>query len=349
MTPPRPPRPSQRSTPPPSAQPAPSRSPQALNPQPQVVDPLWLLKALGLILLLALVCGYLTLCVLFYQGQWQLVLHPSRSTPTPSRIADTAVLPIHFGLGESAMPQLTGWWLPAVPTSRYAADTVLYLPSGDGSLADSNAATTLAAFHSAGINVFAFDYRGYGQSAPLHPNQQSMQQDAAFAWQYLTGSRHLAPGQIVLSGTGVGAALATQLAAQHPQVPALILRAPRPDLLALVRTDPRTRLLPVGLLFHDRFEIAPTLATLPTPKLLISDGSAQPAGGSAQRSDQNPAALYRGAADPKFTLYLPANSSDNTNTLSTSFTRFFDQYLPAGSNINHDTKPLTAPPLPTSR
>jgi pimeloyl-ACP methyl ester carboxylesterase len=190
-----------------------------------------------------------------------------------------------------------------------------------------------------------------------------MQQDAALAWQYLTNSRQLIPSQIVLCGTGVGAALATQLAAQHAQVPALIVRSPRPDLLALVRIDPRTRLLPVRLLFHNRFEIAATLATLPTPKLLIgserarpADGSLQPAkesgsstGGSRRQSDPNPAALYRDAADPKFTLYVPANSSDNTSMLSASFTRFFDQYLLASPTTNPDTKPDIAPPLPTSR
>jgi pimeloyl-ACP methyl ester carboxylesterase len=334
----RPPRPSQRPTPSPAATSSPHRNPYALNPNPEVVDPRWLLKALGLILLLALICGYLTLCVLFYQGQWQLVLHPSRSTPAPSAIAGTPIVPVHFGIDESATPQLTGWWLPAAPDSRYPAATVLYLPNGDGSLADSDAPIALAALHTVGINVFAFDYRGYGESAALHPNQLRMQQDAAFAWQYLAASRHLAPSQIVLFGTGVGAALATQLAAQHPQAPALLLKAPRPDLLDLVRADLRAKLLPVRLLFHDRFEIAPTLSTLPTPKLLIVSGQ-------AGHSDQQTATLYRSAANPKFSVYLSASPADNPAMLQQAFIRFFDQYLPASP----DTKPLTAPQLPTLR
>ncbi len=294
----RPPRSTQRPTPSPAVPPSPQRNPYALNPNPEVVDPRWLLKAIGLILLLALVCGYLTLCVLFYQGQWQLVLHPSRSTSAPAAIAGTPIVPIRFGIDESATPQLTGWWLAAAPGSRYATATVLYLPSGDGSLADSSAPITLAALHAAGINVFAFDYRGYGQSAALHPNQRRMQQDAAFAWQYLTASRHLAPSQIVLFGTGVGAALATELAAQHPQSPALLLDAPLPNLLDRVHADVRTKLLPVGLLFHDRFEITPTLSTLPTPKLLLL---------SAPRATQTPA-----IRQPPSTATPPAPSSPST-------------------------------------
>jgi uncharacterized protein len=334
----RPSRPGKSPNPSPAANPSPNRNPYALNPNPEVVDPRWLLKAIGLMLLLALVCGYLTLCVLFYQGQWQLVLHPSRSKPAPTAIGGAPIDIVQFGIDESATPQLTGWWIPGAPNSGYASSTVLYLPSGDGSLADSDAPAILAAFHTTGINVFAFDYRGYGQSAALHPNQQHMQQDVSFAWQYLTNSRHLTSTQIVLFGTGVGAALATQLAAQQPQAPALILNAPRPNLLDLVRNDARAKLLPVLLLFHDRFEIAPTLSTLPTPKLLIVSGH-------AGHSDQQTATLYRSAANPKLTLYLSASPTDKPAVLEQAFTRFFDQYLPTSP----DTKPHTALQLPTLR
>jgi uncharacterized protein len=334
----RPPRPSKRPNPSPSAIPSSNHNPYALNPNPEVVDPRWLLKAVGLILLLALVCGYLTLCALFYQGQWQLVLHPSRSKPAPATVGGSPIDTVHFGIDESATPQLTGWWLPAAPNSRYTSSTVLYLPSGDGSLADSDAPSIFAALHTTGINVFGFDYRGYGQSTAFHPNQQRMQQDAAFAWQYLIDSRHLAPSQIILFGSGVGAALATQLATQHPEAAALILTAPRPDLLTLVRADARAKLLPVRLLFHDRFEITLPLSKLPIPKLLIVRDQ-------IGHSDQQTATLYHNAANPKFTVYLSAPPADNPAVLEQAFTRFFDQYLP----ISPDTKPRTAQQLPTSK
>jgi pimeloyl-ACP methyl ester carboxylesterase len=229
---------------------------------------------------------------------------------------------------------------PARPSSPSTSASTN--PGGDGSLANSDAPTTLAALHTAGINVFAFDYRGFGQSAALHPTQRRMQQDTASALQYLTDTRHIAPSQIVLFGTGVGAALATQLVAQHPRAPALILSAPRPDLLDHVRADSRAKLLPVRLLFHDRFEITPTLATLPTPKLLIVSGQT---GQSSHPDPNDQTALYRTAADPKFTLYLSASPADNPAMLQQAFTRFFDQYLPTSP----DTKPLTAPQLPTLR
>ncbi|HSY35508.1 MAG TPA: hypothetical protein VK814_07140, partial [Acidobacteriaceae bacterium] len=84
---------------------------------PDVVSPIWLIKAIALTIVAALLCGYLTLCLLFYQGQWQLVLHPTRTSANPASIAGIPYEFIRFGPDESATPQLTGWWIPAAPGS----------------------------------------------------------------------------------------------------------------------------------------------------------------------------------------------------------------------------------------
>jgi pimeloyl-ACP methyl ester carboxylesterase len=291
-----------------------------------VVDPVWLLKAVGGTIVAALVCGYLTLCLLFYQGQWQFVLHPSHTGTAPTTIDGAAVQTIHFGVDESALPQLTGWLVPTEPAARYAGYTVLYLPSGDGSLAD--ALPTLTALHSAGINVFAFDYRGYGQSATTRPNQRRMTEDANSAWQLLTVSRALAASRIVLFGDGVGCALAAQLAAMHPEVPAIMLQLPRPDLIQAVLADPRTRSLPVHALFHERFEIAGAVAKLKTPKLfLIPEHSGL--------SGEGPQRLAAGAATPKMVSTL-SETDFNGPAYREQVVRFLDQYLPvtAGSRLS---------------
>ena len=252
--------------------PKPSRHrPQPPPPQPETVDPIWLVKAIALTAGAALICGYLVLCLLFYQGQWQIVLHPSQTTTAPQSIGGAPYQLIHFGPDESAIPQLTGWWIPATPQARYANATILFLPPGDGSLADS--LPTLSALHTLGINIFAFDYRGYGQSANTHPNQQKMRHDTDSAWQYLTGSRGIPVAQIVPYGTGVGASLAVHLAATHTAIPALILDHPHGDLLAAARRDPRSSLIPINLLFHENFPLAEPLKSLSTPKLLLSSSS----------------------------------------------------------------------------
>src|SRR6202035_5863957 len=160
---------------------------------------------------------------------------------------------------------------------------ILFLPDGNSSL--TNSVPTLASLHNLGLNVFAFDYRGYGQSAPARPSQQSMTPDADSAWQYLPSTRALSGQHIVPYGTGVGASLAASLAASHNDIPALILDTPRADLLNVAMRDPRATLLPVRLLFHERFPLAEPLSTLRTPKLLISRTTA-------------PDQTFRNASDP---------------------------------------------------
>jgi uncharacterized protein len=290
--------------------PKPSKHTPPISAPPEVVSPIWLVKAIAVTIVAALFCGYLTFCLLFYQGQWQLVLHPARTSAAPVSIAGAPYQVIHFGPDESATPQLTGWWIPASAGARYANTTILFLPSGDGSLADST--PTLASLHNIGLNVFAFDYRGYGQSAATRPSQRNMAHDADSAWQYLTNSRAIPEQQIVPYGTGVGASLATQLAVDHSKIPALILDAPHADLLELAQHDTRSRLIPLSLLFHENFPLAKPLSTLKTPKLLLARTTA---------ADQS----YRTAADPKLTVEFSISSDPLNNQ---SLARFLDQYLP---------------------
>ena len=272
------------------------------SPSKQVVSHAWLMKAIAVVVIVALICGYLTLSLLFYQGQWQFVLHPQHKVHAPETAS------IYFGPDESAIPQLTGRWIPAAPGARYANTTILFLPSGDGSLADFN--STLARLHDLGINVFAFDYRGYGYSADNHPNQARMTQDAESAWNYLNTSRKIPAQQIIPYGVGVGASLATHLAASHTEIPALILESPKGDLLDTVRHDPHAGLMPVRLLFHENFPLAEPLAALRTPKLLLSRGDV--------------ATAFRSASDPKLTVEFNSSSdAEYTQALS----RFLDQYI----------------------
>jgi pimeloyl-ACP methyl ester carboxylesterase len=291
----------------PASKPAKPTTPQPAPPD--VVSPIWLVKAIALTIVAALLCGYLTLCLLFYQGQWQLVLHPTRTSASPASIAGTPYELIRFGPDESATPQLTGWWIPAAPGSRYAPITILFLPDGNGSLV--NSIPIVASLHNLGLNVFAFDYRGYGQSAPARPSQQSMTHDVDSTWQYLTATRALTAQHIVPYGTGVGASLATRLAADHNTIPVLILDTPRADLLDVAMRDPRAKLLPVRLLFHERFPLAEPLSTLRTPKLLLSRTTA-------------PDQTFLHAADPRFTVEL---ASPSATLYSQSLTRFLDQYV----------------------
>jgi len=272
--------------------------------------------------------------VLFYQGQWQFVLHPVTSTSAQPPVAAASAEFVRFAPNESAVPQLTGWWIPAAPGATHAQATILYLPSGDESVAASS--TLLTALHGIGINVFAFDYRGYGQSIPTHPSQRNMTQDSESAWRYLHAFRDIADDKIVPYGVGVGTSLATHLAVSHPASLGVILESPRADLLETVRHDRRVRILPVRLLFHDDFPLAATLSILHTSKLLLSVGEAPP--------------VFQEAADPKITVeFRPALGPFYTQSaFSEAVSRFLDQSLPPPPPPRLVLTPRTTPAPPRS-
>lgn len=243
----------------------------------------WLAGALGVALIAAAVCAYATLALLFYQGQWQLVLHPAKTiSATPRAKFDE----VRFDTTETGVTQLYGWWIPADPGSRWSAATVLYLHGGAGSL--SNYVDDLDALHALGVNVFAFDYRGYGKSVGPHPDERRMGEDAGAAWSYLTGMRNLDASAIVIYGTGVGATLAAELAAKHDPA-GLLLDAPNEPAKQIIEADARARMLPMWLLLNQRFDPGEALEGLSVPKLFLDRNHRQP------RTLQ----LFRKSATPK--------------------------------------------------
>jgi len=278
----------------------------------------WLLKAFAAVFAAAIVCVYLTLCFLFYRGQWQIVLHPVKvasQEPAAKHL-------IRFAPDVSAQPQLTGEWLTAASGSHYSNLTILFFAGGDGPQA--SFASTLAALQNLGLNVFAFDYRGYGQSANVHPSQQRMTEDGEAAWSYLTSIRGISGTAILPYGIGVGASLAARLALEHPEVPGVILDQPYTDLREVIERDTRFRFLPSGFLFHEDFPLAKPLSQLQRPKLLIAaTGSSDPA-------------AFRTAAAPKIIVSLAASSGPAFNE---AVTRFLDQYLTVPSPTPSATKP----------
>ncbi|HEX4154108.1 MAG TPA: alpha/beta fold hydrolase [Acidobacteriaceae bacterium] len=291
---------------------APRPAPHTRHTQQQtlLVHPLWILNAIGAIIALSIAFAYGTLCLLFWQGQWQLVLHPSRTVAATPASLGLAFNPLRFGDNASGEPQLTGWWIPA-DNAAPTRPTALMLHSGFGSMSD--ALPRALTLHNAHLNVLLFDYRGFGTSAGRRPEESTMQADAAHALSFLLNDKHIPPSHIVLYGSGLGASLAVQLAASHHDIPALILDAPDGDFAERARTDPRSRLVPTRWLFSQTFPLADPLHTLATPKLLISYTTAS----------RPPVALQR-AANPRMTVEL---ANPNSPALLTDINRFLDLYL----------------------
>jgi uncharacterized protein len=290
-----------------------SARPNAQNQSraPVTISGRWLLSAFVLSVGAALLCGYLTLCLLFLQGQWQLLYHPSRAITATPASAGLAFDDIRFDLTDAGRPQLDGWWIPAAPESAYPGATILYLHGANGSLSDT--VQDLVRLHALGLSVFAVDYRGFGRSAGAHPTEREATADADAAWRYLTDTRGVVARNLLVYGEGVGATFAAHLAAEFAPA-GVILEDPNPPARQTLLADPRAQILPLFLLQNETLDPAEDLKSAHTPRLFLS------------RLDQSNRAhqLFLLSGYPKDYFDLRHASSDKVNA---TLQRVLDEIL----------------------
>ena len=290
---------------------------------PPTVSGRWLLAGAGLALVAAALCSWGTLCLLFWQGSWQLLYQPAAAiTRTPASVG-LGFDSVGFATTAGGEPRLKGWWIAADPASRRSRYTVLYLHSQDGNLSD--AVDAVAALHSAGANVLAFDYRGYGQSQSAHPSEAHWREDAEWALQYLTGTRHLAASTILLDGRELGANLALEMAAAHPELAGVVLRQPVEGAANAIFNDSRARLVPAQALVSDRFELSAPAARLRIPSLWFAAAAPPGQMGMPEKPD-----AFQRVMSPKMLVWLTTSRNaekDSENALA----RWLDDLASKGS------------------
>lgn len=235
-----------------------------IDAAPKPVSVVWLLSMGLLTLAGAVLCMWCVLCLLFWQGAWQLLYHPTTAiTRTPASVG-LKYDDVAFATTGDGKPRLAGWWIPAAKPARI---TALYLHGADGNLGDTVEA--LARLHAAHLNVLAFDYRGYGQSEKTHPSEARWREDAAWALGYLTNTRHVQPGSIVLAGHGLGANLALDMAAQHPELAGVAIERLLDEPEQAIFRDPRAKLVPAHTLVDERWDPTAPATDLRIPSLWI--------------------------------------------------------------------------------
>jgi pimeloyl-ACP methyl ester carboxylesterase len=227
----------------------------------------WLLFALCATIAAACLCGWLGLCLLFWQGSWQLLYHPAAVVTKTPNSAGLAFDPVAFAATDTGVTRLKGWWIPAPQQSSLARFTVIYLHGQDGNLSDT--VDALVRLHGIGVNVFAFDYRGYGASQFVRPSEAHLREDADWTVDYLTGTRQIDAGTIVLDGTGLGANLALEVAAEHPELAGVVVESPNAEAVDPIFSDPRAHMVPARLLVRDRYDLDAAAAAVRIPVLWI--------------------------------------------------------------------------------
>ncbi len=159
--------------------------------------------------LILAVCLYIGVTALIYFRQSSLIYFPSVAgrdlTATPQQIG------LRFEDVELVTKdevRLHGWFVP----SDNARGTLLFLHGNAGNI--SHRLDSIAIFNRMGLNVFIFDYRGYGQSEG-QVTETGTYHDAEAAWSYLIQTRGLDANKIIVFGRSLGSSIAAWLASQY--------------------------------------------------------------------------------------------------------------------------------------
>lgn len=131
-----------------------------------------------------------------------------RPSPYPEGRWETAAFPkedCHFHARDGV--RLHGWWVP----SEESHGTVLYFHGNSGNISDR--LEKIHALRSLNLNVFIWDYRGYGRSEGV-PSDAGLALDARAAYEHVV-HLHLSPtNRLLFYGESLGTAIAIRLASE---------------------------------------------------------------------------------------------------------------------------------------
>jgi fermentation-respiration switch protein FrsA (DUF1100 family) len=153
---------------------------------------------------------------------------------------------------------LYGWWIP----HPEATGTILYCHGNAGNV--STRMDVYEGLHKLGVNIFAFDYRGFGPSRGI-PTELGFYRDARAAYEVVRArynDEERPP--VILFGASLGASVAAQLAADKPARGIILEGGFTSSIDVGERWYPG---LPVSAIAHYRFDAQAKMASLTLPKL----------------------------------------------------------------------------------
>ncbi|MEM7592176.1 MAG: alpha/beta fold hydrolase [Cyanobacteria bacterium P01_A01_bin.83] len=216
---------------------------------------------LGLVGLGIVATLYITLGLLLRYQQNRLIFIPS------SEIKST---PQKYGLNyqevwiDIEQDQIHGWW---IPSSQPNSPALLYF-HGNGS--NNGDLTQIAAiFHQLEVSVLMIDYRGYGKSSPIFPNEARVYEDAEAAWQYLTTDLEIKPQQVFVYGHSLGGAIAIELATRHPEMAGLITEGTFTSMKDMASLMSWVKIFPLDWLITQEFDSLSKIQSLQVPWLIF--------------------------------------------------------------------------------
>ncbi len=190
-----------------------------------------------------------------------LIYVPDRGLAATPRTEGIAYEDVWFPSGDGV--RLHGWLVPA-PDARL---TLLWFHGNAGNIGH-RVENIKFLHHLLRLNIFIFDYRGYGRSAGGHSDlsEEATYRDADGALAYVRGRRDLGHTRLVYFGRSLGAAIAVEIARRHPPT-GLILETPFTSIQDMARVA--VPFLPVGGLLRTKYDSLAKIREIRAPLLLL--------------------------------------------------------------------------------
>lgn len=148
--------------------------------------------------------------------EWRNLYHPSSIIEFTPADVGLSYEDVYFVAEDSVA--LTGWWIPC----EQARGTVIICHGNGGNIG--NRISLADDLHRLGVNVFLFDYRGYGNSRGW-PRERGLYRDARAAYEVVRARYNDSDvPPILVYGESLGGAVALQLALEKP-VKGLIMQS----------------------------------------------------------------------------------------------------------------------------
>lgn len=207
------------------------------------------------VIILALIV-YAALLVRFENS---IIFHPS-AYPSgdwePSRYGLSAE-DIHFNAEDGV--KLHGWFF----ASNHAKATLLWFHGNAGNI--SHRLDNIQRLQSLNVNIFIFDYRGYGKSEG-EPDEKGIYLDSQSAYDYLTRTRKINPQQLILFGRSLGGVCALETARNNPSA-ALIVESSFTSAKDMAKKI--FPFFPVGWALKSKLDAERNAAEIDLPKLFL--------------------------------------------------------------------------------
>lgn len=233
----------------------------------------------------------LVLWVLIRRFERAQIYYPAAELETTPAAAGLAYEDVY--LTTSDRLRLHGWWVPAAEQ----APAVIFCHGNAGNI--SHRLDLITIFHRLGLNLFIFDYRGFGRSEG-RPDEKGTYLDAEAAWVHLR-DRGIAPEKIVIFGRSLGGAVAIELAGRRP-AGALIVESTFTSTVDMGKLI--FPFLPVGLIVTHRYDSLSKVGGLDLPQLFIHSRDDELVPFEMGKR------LYRGAAEPKEFFAISGSHND---------------------------------------